>query len=345
MRNFIISDLHGNGYVYDSIMNYLYNELEYGNDDITLHIIGDLIDRGLDSGSMLVDMYERITNKEEFKIDYLGGNHELMMYNAYKDTKDLKDNEFLSEYISRACQRWKDRNMGYITTRYLQKFYSREEISKLIEFIGNLDVYRVLDNTMDDKKIILVHACACKAMEDNKTLRINDGTTVSETAVWARRSDFINYGFTTGVGNPNFFTVIGHTPVKYMPGYKYEELDNTLNIDGANSYFSYNNTMYLYSKKNPFQQIEDVIIPLEQYDEDIQETLNNYSHTPLVEVLDNKLRILTFNHTNEIIVGNYFESGVNTLINNNELNKYRKNLHTNEKAKQRVRKITKSFFE
>ena len=100
MRYFIVSDLHGNGYIYDSIINYLSNEQEYGNEPITLYINGDLIDRGVDSGSMLVDIYERINKKEGFNIKYLGGNHELMMYQTYNDTKKYYDDFFLTSAYS-----------------------------------------------------------------------------------------------------------------------------------------------------------------------------------------------------------------------------------------------------
>ena len=145
------------------------------------------------------------------------------------------------------------------------------------------------------------------------------------------------------IGKEGYFTIIGHTPIETSPGYKYEELDNTLNIDGGNAIFSYYNTSYLYKKKNPFQQIEDIIIPIEDYEEETLKELDKYSHTPLVEILDNKLRILTFNNKNEIILGNYFESGVSIPIDNNELDKCRKNLSENEKAKQRVRQVTRGY--
>ena len=78
MRKFIVSDLHGNGDVYDSIMSYLENL----DEEIELYINGDLIDRGLDSYRMLLDVKERIENPSKIKIKYLGGNHELMMFSA-----------------------------------------------------------------------------------------------------------------------------------------------------------------------------------------------------------------------------------------------------------------------
>ena len=61
MRQFIVSDLHGNGEVYDSIMSYLENISI--NDVVHLYINGDLIDRGLDSFRMLEDVIERVDGK------------------------------------------------------------------------------------------------------------------------------------------------------------------------------------------------------------------------------------------------------------------------------------------
>ena len=57
MRKFIVSDLHGNGEVYDSIMAYLENISLI--EDVELYINGDLIDRGLDSFRMFEDIIEK----------------------------------------------------------------------------------------------------------------------------------------------------------------------------------------------------------------------------------------------------------------------------------------------
>ena len=54
MRKFIISDVHGLGCFYYPVMNYLdkINEKE----PIELYINGDLIDYGLDSAKILLDV-------------------------------------------------------------------------------------------------------------------------------------------------------------------------------------------------------------------------------------------------------------------------------------------------
>ena len=87
MRKFIISDIHGNGNLYYSVMSYLENISK--GEDVILYINGDLIDRGIESGEILLDVFERIKeNNPHFKIIYLAGNHELMMYEVFEKRRD-----------------------------------------------------------------------------------------------------------------------------------------------------------------------------------------------------------------------------------------------------------------
>ena len=338
MRNFIVSDLHGNGAAYDSIINYVSNEKEYGNDDVTLHINGDLIDKGVDSGSMLVDVIERIKSKDGINIDYLAGNHELLMYRGYIQTKTYYDEYFLSTYFSDACMFWSYYNNGYITERYLKKHYNREEISKMCEFLGELTPYHVFEETIDGKKILLVHACACKMMENNEPLILKDDKTALDAACCARREEFAAYGFPPIIGNDNFFTIVGHTQSQDPRGYDYTKLDNVLNIDGCCGSFGMYNIEYLGKIKSNDQGVEDVKISFDEYDGKINEIFKLLSHVPLVEIEDNRLKILTFNHKNEIINGEYFEDYEFHPIDNNELNKCRVNLQENGKVRKRERK-------
>ena len=70
MRKFIISDIHGYGNLYYSVMGYLDNISK--NEEIELYINGDLIDRGYESAEILLDVIKRI-KENKFKIVYLGG--------------------------------------------------------------------------------------------------------------------------------------------------------------------------------------------------------------------------------------------------------------------------------
>ena len=93
MKKYIVSDIHGNGDIYNSIMGYLDNASLV--EDVTLYINGDLFDRGPDSLEVLLDTKRRIENNEGFKINYLGGNHELMMYQTLKKRKPAPKKQVL----------------------------------------------------------------------------------------------------------------------------------------------------------------------------------------------------------------------------------------------------------
>ena len=336
MRHFIVSDLHGNGYVYDSIINYLQNELDYGNDDITLHINGDLIDRGLDSGSMLLDVYEKINGGNTFHINYLGGNHELMMYQSYKETCEFDKKDMFSPWVSRKSHNWVNRNGGDTTSTYLLNNCSKEFINDICEFIGNLSIYQKFNEQLKDKPIILTHACVVKSMENDALLKIKDDSPTIDVSLWTRKEDSIVSKFF--IGSKKYFTIIGHTPTYNKKGYVYDSECEVLNIDGGNSVFDYEYNNYLYKIKNMFQQIEDVKVDINEIDEETNKILLDNSHTPLVEINDNNLKILTFNFKNEIIRGNYFDGEKSSPIDSLELDKIRNNLKQNDNVKKRILK-------
>ncbi len=337
MRHFIVSDLHGCGYTYDSIINFLSNELKYGNDDIVLHINGDLIDRGPDSGSMLVDVYDRIINNRDFKIDYLGGNHELMMYQTYLQTKKLGENKLLSCNFSPASFNWNCSNGGFITSSYLKKHYSTEDIINISNFIGNLNIYHKFSEKIDDKPVVLMHACFIQSIDKDKILKIKDNNASVEIALWTRKDDFL---IGSHLGSSNYFNIIGHTPNKNMLGYSYDEKDNVLNIDGGCAIVGNTLINYYDSARNQFTRLEDVNMSFNDLDISVKEKLNIISHTPLVEIdsLNNRLKIFTFNSNNEIICANYFIEGNSYSMDSNELEKYRSNLKENQKVK-RIRRV------
>ena len=105
------------------------------------------------------------------------------------------------------------------------------------------------------------------------------------------------------VGNKNYFTIIGHTPVATQEGYEYYKDDNALNIDGG---------CVGYLKK-----------------------IFSYDHTPLVEIdsKNNRLIILTFNNNNEIVHGNYFENKKSFEMSNTDFNNYKKYIDRNVKTR------------
>ena len=128
MRKFIVSDLHGNGAVYDSIIGYLENLAKDSNEEITLYINGDLIDRGPDTVRMFMDVKDRIENNKSFKIEYLAGNHELMMYQV----GILKDPVYMKE------TKWYKENGGEDTVKSFNDTVPKECMDEILDFIINL---------------------------------------------------------------------------------------------------------------------------------------------------------------------------------------------------------------
>ena len=289
MKKFIVSDLHGNGNIYDSIMAYLENI--YKEEDVTLFINGDLIDRGEDSARMLIDVKDRITNNKSFPIVYLGGNHELMMY---QDSLEIENGKWPERSI------WQYYNGGNKTVDGLEKLVNLEEKFKIIDFISNLKIYHKFSEELNGKKIVLVHAACPKIVEDECKLKIKDNNKEIKKLLWTRDDpyDLIR----TSIGNKDYFTIIGHTPLNTKYGYKYYKDENYLNIDGGCAGY-----VLGYS---------------------------GYNHTPLtlLDSENNRLIILTFNNNNEIIYGNYF-NGKSILMTEEELDKYRKYLNKDVKIK------------
>ena len=279
MKKFIVSDLHGNGNIYNSIMYYLENLKDSLDEDITLYINGDLIDRGIDSASMLLDVMKRVNNHSKIKIEYLAGNHELLMYKALNKIIRTGRRPLISDWFL---------NGGIVTLDGLEQLVDKEDLPIINEFISNLKIYHKFQEKLDRKRIVLVHSKCPKVVDDECNLRIKDDNMLVDSCIWTRKEDAI---FRVVIGNKDYFTIIGHTPLHNKYGYKYYEDENYLNIDGGCA-------AHVLGYKG-------------------------YDHTPLVEICDNSLRILTFNSNNEIIYGNYFEYGASIPMEEEELDNYR----------------------
>lgn len=232
MRKFVISDIHGFGNVYYSMMKYLDNLS--CEEDIELYINGDLIDRGYESAEILLDIKKRIEDNK-YKITYLGGNHELMMYEVFeKRKKGIEVPDFNDWY----------NNGGYITDYELSERlnYDDNELDRIANFISNLKIYHKFEEKINNKNILLIHAAAPMKVLDECELRIKDNDLVYWN-VWAREND-PSIPFRCRIGNSSNFTIVGHTPNSNPLGYDYHKKGNYLNIDGgcafyASGYFGY----------------------------------------------------------------------------------------------------------
>ena len=277
MRKFIISDIHGHGDLYNSVMAYLENISK--TDDITLYINGDLIDRGSDSGKILLDVISRINDPEHpFKIVYLGGNHELMMHEVFEKRKK-------GIYVPNH-NHWYH-NGGRVTDDSLANTLNdKDKILEVASFISNLKIYQKFNEVINNKNIVLVHASSPLNVKNECDIQIKDLNLISDYYVWAREEDS-RFPFRCHIGNKHYFSIIGHTPNNKRYGYFYNERENYLNIDGGSACYA-----------GGYYQ---------------------YDHFPLVEVKDDYLKILTFNSNNEITYGNYFTGNKSIPFTSEEL--------------------------
>ena len=301
MRKFIISDIHGNGDIYDSVMGYLDNISK--TEDVALYINGDLIDRGLDSLRLLMDVKERIEGKGNVKIHFLGGNHELMLFQALRKRKKGKP-------VSKYCN-WL-RNGGWVINNQFNQMHKRERdliCEEIKDFLGDLKIYHVFDEKIKDKPMLLVHAQAPSRILKTCPMKIKDNTFDVSSAVWARQEEWDLFsGIRSLAGIPKigldgYFTIIGHTPVHGKLGFEFNLIENYINIDGGCAGYA----------MEFFQ----------------------FSHVPVLEIQDNGFQILVFNHNNEIEKGFYFD-GYYTPMKEKELEQERSFLDTRYRDQQKI---------
>ena len=286
MRKFIISDLHGNGEVYDSIMAYLDNiSLK---EKVELFINGDLIDYGFQSFDMIMDVMDRMKGKGNVQIHYLGGNHELMMHQSLKARGKGKAIPTDSDWFEHDASSIEGVLDG------MEDSYD-EACDSLRDFSGSLNVIHVFDEKVLDKPILLVHGQAPLDVSRIQSMKIKDDNIDVFHCVWKREVEYGLFGVPIGknrVGNPEFFTIVGHHAVSDPSGFHYYQENN-------DSFFRIDGGCHPYVKGD-----------------------FSYDHVPLVELKDNYLSILVFNHNNQIINGYYFD-GSTVLMDENELKKNR----------------------
>ena len=240
MRKYVVSDIHGNGNLYYAMMYYLDNISK--KEDIILYINGDLIDRGIESGEILLDIIRRIKeNNPHFKIIYIGGNHEDMMYKYYLEKINGKIDYFNIWY----------ENGGYITDDTLEELLDEKDILEVVEFIGNLDLYYKMDEKINNKNIVIVHS-ACPVNPQKKVIKIKENQDDINYLLWSRKNDWYLPNI---IGNKNYFTIVGHTPNNNPFGFVYDREENFLNIDGGSAmyvsgFFQYNHYPLVEIKDN-----------------------------------------------------------------------------------------------
>ena len=207
---YVCSDLHGEYPAYQAIISQL-------KEKDKLYILGDAIDRGPDGIKILQDIMKR---KEKGQVEFLIGNHELMMLQSL----------FLGD--KKQEQIWTStNNEGKITKETFEKL-SPSEQSEIKEFL--LDSYVYKNINVNSQKVHLVHAKAVQNRDDNRNETVREMFAKGKEklmgdAVWSRgSSSLFSSEPDPGSAKEGAFTVIGHSPtennlIQFKNGY--------LNID------------------------------------------------------------------------------------------------------------------
>ncbi len=140
---YVCSDIHGH------LQKYL-NFLASGrfDEDDTLYIIGDVLDRGKDGIPLLQDIMRREN------VHLILGNHEAMLLPVFVELLHWHGSEGDMMYIIKDEQRMSQ--YGQAQTLYDFSVLPKKEKQKIIRFIEKLPLYKEL--TVNKQKYILVHA-------------------------------------------------------------------------------------------------------------------------------------------------------------------------------------------
>lgn len=192
---YVTSDIHGN---YDAFLRLL--ETIHFSDSDTLHILGDLCDRGPASAKLMLDVMDRPN------VQVIAGNHEYMampVLNALLPRSFNRYSEYFEVLSDHDAWLWL-RNGGDTTLGTLFQ-ESREDQLRILEYIKNLPYYRII--TVGEKRYVLIHG----GLGDAYPRGIAPENWVPYMPLyellWTRPDFELDY-----FCDPNTYLIVGHTP-------------------------------------------------------------------------------------------------------------------------------------
>lgn len=182
---YCVSDLHGNGAIWDKIKNKL-------DDTDTLYFLGDATDRGPDGWRILKD----IVNDE--RIFYVMGNHDMML------RERLKDRSWGSDVA------WTHDMNGGGDTWMAALEDSEENVMNVYRYLSYSTLWSLVIVNRNNKFILLNHSGT-----ESKTP--DDRTDIYDDYVWSR--DLGPKVENNGID----YVIHGHTPLNYVDRYVYHK--------------------------------------------------------------------------------------------------------------------------
>ena len=196
MATYVMSDLHG---AYEKYRRALTAINLQQND--TLYVVGDVVDRGTESCKILLDMMCR------FNVIPLLGNHEFMARLVLsKLVEEITEDsiEGFDQDVMTGMLNWFE-NGGHPTLDEFKKL-SAEDRQSILEYLGEFELYEEI--TVCGQNYVLVHAgldnfSGTRALSDYRL----------DELIWAKT----DYG---KVYFDDKFLITGHTPVQLISGGK-----------------------------------------------------------------------------------------------------------------------------
>lgn len=186
---YVMSDIHGNRMKFDSILRQI--EL---NDEDTLYVLGDIVDRGSDP----IGILRQVMAMKNAKM--LLGNHEHMMMQAYFHQCD-------DDMYEKCVARW-HRNGCEVTVKGLDSLNENEK-KEVYDFVDSLPLNYYIK--VNGRNYLLVHGFPAE-LYGIREAKILPGCDVKTFAVWERmtRYDVMPEGKTVIFGHtstPNYQNV------------------------------------------------------------------------------------------------------------------------------------------
>ena len=186
---YVVSDLHG---CYDKYLQML-EKIKFNNED-TLYVLGDSIDRGDDGIKILLDMMKRPN------VVPMLGNHEYMAYSVLKKFNvEITAYNYNSHLDTEAIEMYENwRFNGGITTS--QAFAKLDIVTRdsIMEYLGEFELYEELE--VNGNTFVLVHGGLVE-FEEDKDLGEYD----IHDIIWGR-CDYARQYY------KDKYLVTGHTP-------------------------------------------------------------------------------------------------------------------------------------
>lgn len=193
---YVMSDLHG---MYDKYIEMM-DQIDLQEND-TLYVLGDIVDRGNGSMKIVRDMMERSN------VFGIFGNHELMMADCLHLIVQEITDELLDQFDEEALMKLSEwlNNGAYQTIQEFREL-SKEDQSDVMEYVMEFTAYEEV--TVNGKYYLLVHAGLgdCREEKSLDEYDVND-------FVWKRPDWDIPYFFES-----DKFMIVGHTPTLGITG-------------------------------------------------------------------------------------------------------------------------------